>query len=341
MPSSDTLAANRPSIAVYGIYKNEQKHMERFLNSIQIADEIVLCDTGSDDGTNQIIKHYQKTHPHLNLKVYTIFVSPWRFDDARNASLSLVSPGIDLCISLDIDEYLPEGWKEYLLGKWEPDYTRYHHKYKTVWPNGSVSEHRHERIHVRTGYLWKLPVHEILEYHGQEKVKWLDDFWIYQEPDEQKSRSHYLPLLEQSVRERKDIWKSWCFLALEYSAAGRNGEALEALDKALQLEDSDKAYLYKLKHLIYKDQNEVQAALINLEQAILLMPHRREPLFQKALYLQQLGRNTEAYFTIKAGENLTEKIIDYHYNPAAWGAEFEQVKLELLKLAGKEGFNLA
>ncbi len=57
---------NHPSIAVYGIYKNEQKFIKRFLDSVQTADEIVLCDTGSDDSTNQIIDEYRKTYPHIN-----------------------------------------------------------------------------------------------------------------------------------------------------------------------------------------------------------------------------------------------------------------------------------
>ncbi len=110
------------------------------------------------------------------------------------------------------------GWKEHLIDHWESQCTRYYHKFKPIWADESVSEHWHERIHARTGYTWKLPVHEILEYNGPEKVKWLPDFWVLHEPDQNKIRSTYLPLLEQSVKERKDIWKSWSFLAIEYLA---------------------------------------------------------------------------------------------------------------------------
>jgi glycosyltransferase involved in cell wall biosynthesis len=329
-----------PSVAVYGIYKNEQKFIKRFLDSVQDADEIILCDTGSEDNTNQIINQYKKDYPHINLKIYSIFVSPWRFDDARNASLSLVNPNIDICISLDIDEYLMDGWKEYLIGQWEPGYTRYNHKFKTIWPNRSISEHWHERIHIRTGYTWKLPIHEILEYTGQEIVKWLPDFWIYQEPDHDKARSTYLPLLEQSVKERKDIWKSWSFLAIEYLAVGIYEEALNAIDKALGLENSDKSYLYKMKYFVFKANNQSDLALISLDNAIQQMPERREPYFEKALYLHELGRNIEAYFYLKQSEKLVNKITDYHYNPAAWDDEYEYWSFKLLELAKKEGENV-
>lgn len=338
--SDKVIETNRPSIALYGIYKNEQKFMERFLTSIQTADEIVLCDTGSVDNTNQIINQYKESNTHVNLKVYSICVSPWRFDDARNTSLSLVSPDIDICISLDIDEYLMDGWKEHLIEHWESGYARYYHKFKTIWPGGNVTEHWHDRIHRRTGYTWKLPVHEILEYNGQETIKWLPDFWIYQEPDTEKARTNYLPLLEQSVQERRDVWKSWSFLANEYLMAGRYEEALKALDNALELQDSDKSYLHKMKYFVFRAQNQIDLAIVSLNNAILYMPHRREPYFEKAIYLHQLGRDAEAYFILMESEKITNKTIDYHYNPGAWDSEFENWKSKLLELAKKEGFLL-
>ncbi|HML88123.1 MAG TPA: glycosyltransferase [Methylomusa anaerophila] len=342
MPDSmEVKETNGPTIAVYGIYKNEEKFMERFLHSVQTADEIVLCDTGSNDNTNQIIKQFKACCPHVNIKVYSICVSPWRFDDARNTSLSLVSPDIDICISLDIDEYLMDGWKEHLRDHWEPGYTRYYHKFRTIWPAGNVSEHWHERIHIRAGYTWKLPVHEILEYKGEEKIKRLEDFWVYQKPDYKKSRSSYLLLLEQSVKERKDVWKSWSFLASEYLMAGRFEEALRAVDNALQLNNSDKSYLHKVKYFVYRAQNQMDLAILSLNNAIFYMPHRREPYFEKAMYFHQLGRNAEAYFILKGSEKITNKAIDYHYNPAAWDTEFERWKSQLLELAKEEGINFA
>ena len=97
----EPIKANIPLIAVYGIYKNEQNFIERFLASVQTADEVVLCDTGATDDTNNIIKKFIETHPNVNLKTVPIGISPWRFDDARNTALSLVSPYVEICISLD------------------------------------------------------------------------------------------------------------------------------------------------------------------------------------------------------------------------------------------------
>lgn len=328
---------SNPLIAVYGIYRNEQTFIERFLKSVQTADQIVLCDTGSTDNTNNIINKFIKNHPDIKLKTIPISVSPWRFDDTRNTSLSLVSPDVDICISLDIDEYLMDSWKEHLISQLQDGVTRYYHKFKTFWSDGGISEHWHERIHIRNGYTWKLPVHEILEYKGSENIKHLPDFWMYQEPESKGSRHNYLSLLEQSVKERKDIWRSWSFLANEYLGMERYNDALKALDTALEINDSDKSFIHKQKYLVYKTQNKINLALLSLNNAIFHMPKRRELYVEKAKYLSQLGRNTEAYFSILEAEKKTNKIIDYHYNSSAWDDAFNNCKKNIITQAKKEG----
>lgn len=310
--------------------------IECFLSSVKNADEIVLCDTGSGDATNEKINKFKELNPDINLKSYKICVSPWRFDDARNACLSLVSPQMDLCISLDMDEYLMDGWKECLIETWEPGYTRGYHNFKTYWADGSVSEHLHDRIHIRNGYTWKLPVHEILEFDGHEKGKYLKGFWVYHKPEKKEYRSNYLPLLEQSVSERKEIWRSWSFLASEYLGAERYEEALSAISEALNIENSDKAYLYKMNYLIYKAMNHYILALLNLDNYIQHLSYRREPYFEKAMYLHQLGRNIEALLALREAEKITCKIIDYHYNVLAWDDSFKKWMSKIYKLSKKE-----
>lgn len=330
---------DKPTIAVYGIYKDEEKSMARFLNSVQPADEIILCDIGSDDHTNQIINQFKASHPQINIQVYSICVSPWRFDDARNTALSLINPGIDICISLNIDEYFMDGWKEQLMEQWEIGYTRYAHMLKIISPEGNSSECWRERIHSRSGYTWKLPVHEILAYKDEEKIKNLPDLYLYKKPDHDQPRFNYLPLLEQSVKEKPDYWPSWSFLADEYLLAGRPDDALQAIDQALNLDNNDKAYLYKKKFLVYQAQNQVDSALLNLNNAIYHLPCRRELYFDKAVYLHQLGRHMEAYFTLKESEKFTEKIFDRHYSPNAWNTEFSRWKSQFLEHVKKEGIN--
>ncbi|MHB1313876.1 MAG: glycosyltransferase [Christensenellales bacterium] len=333
----DVVDANKPTYVVYGIYKNEERSIDKFLNSVRAADEIVLCDTGSDDNTNTIIRNFKDRDPAINLKTYRIFVSPWRFDDARNAAMSLVSKDIDICISLDMDEYLMENWRDILDTRWDIKFTRYYHKFKTLWSPSSFSAHWHDRIHARKGYIWRLPVHEILEYKENETIGWIDNLWVYHEPDLKKSRASYLPMLEQSAKERPDVWKTWSFLASEYIGAGRYQDANDAIDKAFALSNSDKGYLYKMKYHLYKQQGKHDMALCNLNNCILSMPERREPYFEKAWYLHQLGKNAEAYFTLKDAQKRTGEITDYHHNANSWGENFNSFMLQIAELAKEEG----
>ena len=71
-------------IAVYTIAKNEEQFVERWYNSAKNADYLLIVDTGSSDNTITAAKN-------LGINVVSINVNPFRFDDARNVSLSLWS----------------------------------------------------------------------------------------------------------------------------------------------------------------------------------------------------------------------------------------------------------
>lgn len=333
----DVVAANKPRYAVYGIYKNEEKFIERFLNSVKDADDIVICDTGTTDRTNEIIADFRQRHPEVRLKTSAIAVIPWRFDDAYNAALAQVDGDIDLCINMGMDEMLMGGWRAVLDARWDIRYTRYYHKFQTDWGNGAISRHNHDRPHIRRGYVWRLPVHEILEYNGTESVCWNNDFWIFHAPDTGKTRASYRPLLEISAKERPDIWKTWGFLAGEYMASGRYDDALAAIDKAMALPPSDKGHLNKLKFFIYRALKKPDLALLYIDTAISQMPGRREPYVEKAQYLSSIGRNGEAFFVMQQASRQTAEITDYHHNPGCWGERFDTLMAQIRELAQKEG----
>lgn len=89
----------RPTISVCMIVKNEEKHLPRCLGSIrELADEIIVVDTGSDDKTVEIAKQFD----------CKIFHFPWQgdFSSARNESLRHAT--CDWIFIIDADEELPE-----------------------------------------------------------------------------------------------------------------------------------------------------------------------------------------------------------------------------------------
>ena len=84
-------------IVVYAICKNEEKFVNRWVDSMQEADEIYVLDTGSTDNTVKLLKK-------RGVKVKSKVIKPWRFDVARNESLKMLPKDADICACIDLDE---------------------------------------------------------------------------------------------------------------------------------------------------------------------------------------------------------------------------------------------
>jgi glycosyltransferase involved in cell wall biosynthesis len=319
-------------IGIYAICKNEKEFITRCFDSIKEADAIVICDTGSTDGTLELLQELSKTHP--NMQVKSIYVNPWRFDDARNCALFSLPADVDVAISIDADEMLEEGWNDRLRAAIGGDVKtkgnlsdRYHHRFKTTWDwktdGRNVSEHWHERIHARHGYRWNLPVHEVLiKCDGTpETISWVQDLLMIQKPDTTKTRS-YLTLLEQSAKEDKKRWKTFSFLAGEYINAGRLDDAIKAIEHALTL-DSDKAYLHYQLSGIYQRQNNLDEAIDSLTRACKCSPNVREYVIYLMWMYMSAGRKLDAIAAIDRAAKITERTYGYEYNPQCWGEPFE------------------
>ncbi len=94
-------------ICVYAICKNESKFARRWMESMREADWVVVLDTGSSDGTPDILRE-------MGAQVYEEVISPWRFDVARNRSLELAPEEADICVCTDLDEVFHPGWRQAL-----------------------------------------------------------------------------------------------------------------------------------------------------------------------------------------------------------------------------------
>ena len=95
-----------PTISVCMIVKNEEDVLDRALRSVQdIADEIIIVDTGSTDRTKKIAEKYTD-------QVYD-FVWCNDFSKARNYSFSKATK--DYCMWLDADDVILDKDREGLL----------------------------------------------------------------------------------------------------------------------------------------------------------------------------------------------------------------------------------
>lgn len=198
-------------IAVYTIAKNEEQFVRRWAESCVDADYRLILDTGSTDNTVTTARDLGVTCPAETFH-------PWRFDTARNASLSYLPDDIDMCIALDMDEVLQPGWRQ-ALERVPHGTTRPRYKYVWSWNTDGTEGlvYGGDKIHARHGYEWKHPVHEVLKpVEILECQFWVDGLEIHHHPDHTKSRSQYLPLLELAVREDPNDDRNQFYLAREY-----------------------------------------------------------------------------------------------------------------------------
>ena len=190
-------------IAVYTIALNEEKHVKQWFESAKDADLIVMADTGSTDKTRYLAKS-------LGISVTEIEVKPWRFDVARNASLALIPEDFDMCIQLDMDEVLPDGWRKKVEEAFAQGNTWPIYKHVTSRDSeGKPRNFQHYfKIHPRMGFFWKYPIHEVLAHLPDLRFdRKLIDLEVDHIKDPTKSRNSYLNLLETAVEEDPKDWR--------------------------------------------------------------------------------------------------------------------------------------
>lgn len=295
-------------IAVYTITKNEEQFIERWAESCKEADYRLIVDTGSTDNTLRVAEL-------AGCHTAQISITPWRFDDARNAALALVPQDIDMCISLDADEMLMPGWREALESLPE-NVTRPRYKYVWSWnPDGTegITFYR-DHIHKRHGYRWKHPVHEIVIPVGEE-VQAYCSLEVHHHPDSTKSRGQYLPLLELAVKELPDDDRNQFYLGREFMYYGMNEKAIPHLLKHLDLSTWDAERATSMRYLAKVTGNKEHWILRACAEA----PNRREPWVDLANFYYEVQNWPGSLGASLRALAIREKPLEYLCEPEAWG----------------------
>lgn len=293
-------------IAVYAIAKNEEQFVKRWAHSCRDADFRLILDTGSTDET-------MREALNCGVSVSKEVFNPWRFDVARNKALSFIPDDIDICIALDMDEVLQEGWRESLEAISE-ETTRPRYKYVWSWNEDGTEGlvYGGDKIHARHNYLWKHPVHEVLYSQIDEVQSWCN-LEIHHHPDTSKSRGQYFPLLELAVEEDPNNDRNRFYLGREYYFYNIYDKAIEQLNIYLTLAKwkPERAAAYRLLYKMTKNEEY-------LWKAISEDVNRRESWVLLAQHFYEKQDWESSRYASKMALRITQKPLDYLCESDSW-----------------------
>lgn len=142
------------NITLYAICKNEEKNVEKFIETSKKFSHTVVVDTGSTDRTVELLKE-------AGIEVYEHPQTRDEFDfsKARNQALSYVKTdwAFSLDLNEDLDEFFPEG-----LGVIAGEFTAFRHeRYDKIGnEEPTLGQSAHIRFHRAKNYTWINSVHE-------------------------------------------------------------------------------------------------------------------------------------------------------------------------------------
>lgn len=303
------MRTGRTNICLNMIVKNETRVLERLFRSVEdYIDSYVIVDTGSTDGTQQMIKDWMGARG-IDGEVHE---RPWvNFGVNRQQALELAvaSKRADWLLFIDADEELgvsnPRFYEQLEPGV-TYDIEKHHSNVRYAVPH---------LVNVRdTRWRWHGPVHNYLEREGGSAQRALrKDVWIVYHPGQGAksqgltSEQKYLRdarLLEEDLKQNPTNPRSQFYLAQSYRDAGHLEQAYEAYKARTQLEGSvEETFMAQLEcgrvaGRLGKSEDVIVGDLLRAHE---LRPTRAEPLYELAVYYRLQKQYARAYLFAKAG----------------------------------------
>ena len=239
-------------LCAYTICKNEIKHVKKWIEGLQNeVDYICVLDTGSTDGTFELLQSYP------NVISAQKEVKPWRFDVARNEAMKLIPDDADVAMTVDLDEVYRPGFRAAIEKAFNEGYNLIS-GYKVTFEDEKQVSNVGEELSLPIvadikNWHWEYPVHEYPRYYDESKLKEiiLEDVICDHRPDSSKSRSQYIDILKNWY-ESQDPPEAICVekYTVELWSRGFHDESyritMESIDKCINHNDyTGKLTLYR------------------------------------------------------------------------------------------------
>lgn len=324
-------------ICCYAMCASEpEEFIDRWLESMKGADYITVLITKKDDSNFAYFKKKQELPEFKDkLIIDEKEIKPWRFDVARNESMKLIPEDADALICTDIDEILIDDfWDDYRKCIFEhPDFDRIYYRY--AWSHDAQSNPSivfwYDKATQAKGWKWRYPVHEELicdrdnyKYEGEYSLD-ANKVYLHHYPDQTKSRSSYLKLLELRAEESPEDSYGLFYLQREYSFVQDYENAIKYASQlyARLVINNDNSYMMKPAVCVslgtyYNEINLKDEAEFFFRRAIELDPEMRDSYICLAQMLAYQGKYKEAYLVIDDMDKNSKYIEDWRIQPWCW-----------------------
>ena len=302
------------------IVKNETKVIKQCLASVKnIIDYWVIVDTGSTDGTQEMIKEFMKDIPG------ELIERPWvDFGHNRSEALSFAKNKADYSLFMDADERLiySDAFTRLVL---EEDY--YSITLRGSDPN-YASYNRFFLVNNRLPWDWRDVLHEYLVIPPEAKNGGLvNDLFCFTDCNGARSqdpKKYYkdAALLERALEKDPNNSRYVFYLAQSYYNAKEYELAIQNYEKRASMEGEGEVFwgFYAAASLQQFLSKEPDLFIRNYEKAAQKDPTRAEPLFRMAQYYCRAGSHVIGYSLAKlalplpkpvGGMYIQEWIYDY------------------------------
>lgn len=275
------------------IVKDETHVIKRCLESVKpIIDYWVIVDTGSTDGTQEMIKEFMKDIPG------ELHERPWvNFGHNRNEALDLARNKGDYILLMDADEKMVYDVPDYKFPPLVKDFY-----YIETNHDGSKYQ-RVEVFNTKLDWKWIGVLHEVIVSGQAKSHETLQGLHIFAKTEGNRSKD---PLkyqkdaivLEKALLDEPGNARTVFYLAQSYRDAGDHEKALLNYQKRVAMGGWDQEVYFSLlqsahlKHRLEKPENEI---LKSYEIAYLYRPSRAEPLYFMAKILNERRDFDKAY----------------------------------------------
>jgi len=296
-------AQEKQKICLNMIVKNESAVITRCLNSVKpMIDYWVIFDTGSTDGTQEIIKNCMKDIPG------ELHESPWvNFAHNRNEALDVARDKGDYVLIMDADDYL-EFEKPFQKGSLAKD------AYQFKIFRDSITYYRMQLINMKCPWRWEGVLHEYLTCDIYTSSDILDSV-VYrtthegarsQDPEKYRRDAE---LLEAAVKKEPNNARYVFYLAQSCRDAGMPEKSLEWYKKRVAMGGWDQEVYWAMLQVAHlkRDLEYPQEEVVDdYYKAFRYRPHRLEAAYYLVGLYRQMGRNDLAYYTGKAQAFITK-----------------------------------